>query len=541
MQIPSGQFFLEIFAGAAGLSQAISARGMQFLAPIELEPNHFVLESVDFLDPLVFQHVELLIDRGVIKFIHFGTPCSSFSIARKKDGGPPPLRDAANLWGLPQLSPKDQAKLLQGNEFMRLTAQLARRCYARRVGWSIENPASSFLWSMPPMVTLQKLPQVRLFLLDMCRFGSPHKKPTAVLSTIDLSALAQQCDMVVRPHFHEPLTGTVLVHGRRVFRTRLAQVYPPALCEQWAKIIVAQHADPLEATFQLTTPSADRKRPLGQPVPWKVHKQRVTAEKAVAAGYQLKRSALPPLLPHEVEPGEAVRIMLELQHPFTTDPALEPDLQEALAMSVHKPAFLLGHRHGAVHFWEARAHQLLPATDDILRQIPDRHLRFLLRGCSDDQPLQLGSCTHVALWRELLSEANCVDRQLLSDLVQGFQIIGPRQRSLRWGRLQSQEDFIPEEALRARAWEFSQKVVRNIQKGEVTENTAKIWESTMEDVAEGTSVGPFFVKEEVDKFLHTSDWIPTQRFEVVQKNKGQRSGQCHGQWDQPGDRYHGED
>ena len=41
----------------------------------------------------------------------------------------------------------------------------------------------------------------------------------------------------------------------------------------------------------------------------------------------------------------------------------------------------------------------------------------------------------------------------------------------------------------------------------------------MEDVAEGTSVGPFFFEDDVDKFLHTEDWIPTQRFEVAQKNK----------------------
>ena len=111
MQVPSGKFFLEIFAGAAGLTQAISARGMQVLAPIEIEPNQFVIESVNFLDPKVFQHIELLIDRGVISFIHFGTPCSSFSVARKNDGGPPPLRDAVHLWGLPGLSPKDHEKV----------------------------------------------------------------------------------------------------------------------------------------------------------------------------------------------------------------------------------------------------------------------------------------------------------------------------------------------------------------------------------------------------------------------------------------------
>ena len=73
---------------------------------------------------------------------------------------------------------------------------------------------------------------------------------------------------------------------------------------------------------------------MGQAIPWSGHKQQVTAQKALAAGYQLKRSALPPLLQIELEPGEAVRRALQLQHPFTVDPALEPDLKEALALAV---------------------------------------------------------------------------------------------------------------------------------------------------------------------------------------------------------------
>ena len=41
----------------------------------------------------------------------------------------------------------------------------------------------------------------------------------------------------------------------------------------------------------------------------------------------------------------------------------------------------------------------------------------------------------------------------------------------------------------------------------------------MEDVMEGSTVGPFGSEDEVSEFLGCSDWIPTQRFEVVQKNK----------------------
>ena len=62
MQIPHGQFFLEIFAGKAGLSQAISARGMAILPPIEIEAGEFVRQSVDVLDPQVQAHLKMLIE-----------------------------------------------------------------------------------------------------------------------------------------------------------------------------------------------------------------------------------------------------------------------------------------------------------------------------------------------------------------------------------------------------------------------------------------------------------------------------------------------
>lgn len=152
---------MEVFAGEAGLSQAVSARGMQILPPIEIVINNFVKEKVDILDPAVFQHLQFLIQEGIVIFIHFGTPCSSFSIARKHDGGPPPLRDRQHLWGRHDLSRRDREKLLLGNQFMALTAALATLCYDRGILWSIENPASSFLWRMPPVQALAALPRVK--------------------------------------------------------------------------------------------------------------------------------------------------------------------------------------------------------------------------------------------------------------------------------------------------------------------------------------------------------------------------------------------
>ena len=521
---PLSPSFLEIFAGQAGLSQAVSARSIPIFPPIEIEINEFVFQSVDLLDPTVLSHIKFLIKEGWVLGIHFGTPCSSYSRARKNDGGPPPLRSANSLWGLNGLKDKDKEKVELGNKFMTITVDLALFCFDHNVPWSIENPAGSFLWLMPPMIELVRRCRANRTELDMCRFGSPHMKPTAIVGTFKLIALALRCDRDRRPHQHDPLSGTVMVDGKKMFKTRLAQVYPAHLCRQWAAEICSQlqrqevETDPLVLTFTMTIPSKERKRSLGQPVPWSVHRQLGTGERAQAAGYQLQKGVTPPLIPVEMEPGEAVRFALNLTHPFTGTLPIDPDLQECLSLAVRFPGWLNGYRKHVLAFWEAQAIRLLPETEKILNQVEDRHLRRLLRGQDDHRPLQLGSCFHIALWKELMAKANSIDTDLVDQMLHGMSIVGDIARSKRWPTTQGTEDLSLEN-LRSRAWEFSAKVNRNVARSEVTQHTEKVWEATMEDVAEKVTVGPFYSHQEVSDFVGCNGWIPTQRFEVVQKNK----------------------
>ena len=72
----------------------------------------------------------------------------------------------------------------------------------------------------------------------------------------------------------------------------------------------------------------------------------------------------------------------------------------------------------------------------------------------------------------------------------------------------------------ARAWDLRKKIVARVKAVPISENLQKIWEATIEDCQEGSSVGFLDSEGEVSKFLGCEDWIPTQRFfEVVQKNK----------------------
>ena len=161
-------------------------------------------EEVDITDPKVVQHIKLLIEEGYMLYIHFGTPCSSFSQARKDDGGPPPLRSAAHITGVPGLSTRDQTKVELGNLFVEVTAELILWCQRYHVRWSIENPATSFIWKMPKFKEVWDKTGPSAVTCDMCRFGCKHLKPTTIWSSFCLTELDLKCDRAVRPHTHEP-------------------------------------------------------------------------------------------------------------------------------------------------------------------------------------------------------------------------------------------------------------------------------------------------------------------------------------------------
>lgn len=74
-------------------------------------------------------------------------------------------------------------------------------------------------------------------------------------------------------------------------------------------------------------------------------------------------------------------------------------------------------------------------------------------------------------------------------------------------------------SMQSRAWEIRKKIIARVQAVPITENLKKIWDATVEDVHEGSCIGPVFDQKDVSNLVGRDDWIPTQRFEVVQKNK----------------------
>ncbi|CAE7825222.1 unnamed protein product [Symbiodinium sp. CCMP2592] len=375
-----GPWALEIFAGTARLTSQWRSAGLLVLPPIDVKISGEVYESVDLLDDKVFQRVLLLCRVGAIAFLHVGLPCSTFSRARSRPGGPPPLRSLAQPLGLHSLGNRFQDQLDRANLLMQRSIDLLEATIVAGGDASLENPLTSLLWQVP---ALQQL-KVRFHLynldLDQCEFGK---------------------------HKHLPLKGKVRqAKGSWVFATKPAQEYPLPLFAALAQLVeqvVNACLPQFQASFELVAPKQDRKRKLGQAVNWKGHRQEQAARLAASSGYQLKRGAAKPLLDVECEPGVAIRRALGIPHPFTVQPDVPVELMANIDRIAARPLWLVDYRIKQLDYWHARAVALLPDTDRELRAIPDPALRRLLRGAPDYADLQLGHCTHVKLYDELLA------------------------------------------------------------------------------------------------------------------------------------------
>ena len=382
---PGAKMFVEIFAGEAGITSALRKLGVPCLPPVDLVVAAGCKESVDVY--LIQEKIMTWIREGAILAVHFGTPCTTYSAARKKDGGPRPLRTAERLKGVPGLTGTDLLNTIIGTGLMKLTAELCQLCQQHKVPWTIENPASSLIWKTPEFKALGG----RRILLHACCYGSQYKKPTVYLAWGWglMSQLASLCPGQPQHPEHPPLTGKVWCPARKkmMYRTKLEQVYGNDLCEKYATLAKqaleesASGKDQRNAqnlpSFSLVTPTKERKRVLGTPHTRPDHRQASTGKKAVEAGYQMKRTVMPPLLTEEVEPGMAIQLALNMKHPFATDAELDDIDNNLINQMVEDPEGLYVEREIIYADWKTRAQMLLPEAAKEIQDMKDQELKQL--------------------------------------------------------------------------------------------------------------------------------------------------------------------
>ena len=191
--------------------------------------------------------------------------------------------------GLPHLAGDLLIAVFLGNLFRDRTIEACLILSLLGFDFSIENPLGSLIWATPSFKSFTVA-------FDQCAFGAPSMKPTRVVGSHQslVSALFRKCPGRSRSHRHVVLKGKVFSQqfGRVVYRTKLAQVYPHAMCEAIAGAVRQMLRDPLQhlvPSFEMINPKGDRKRPLGTAVKWEVHRQRNAALAAVAFGVSAQK------------------------------------------------------------------------------------------------------------------------------------------------------------------------------------------------------------------------------------------------------------
>jgi len=234
----------------------------------------------------------------------------------------------------------------------------------------------------------------------------------------------------------------------------------------------------------------------------------------------MRRGLVRPLFQQEPEPGQAVHLALQAIHPFTVDPEVPLPLLSNIDKVCSSPREVVARRRALLQLWGARAIELAPASLAAIRGLSDPYLRRLLLGTCDAAPgPQLGQFAHIALWQQLAQAANALDQGYVQEFLHGLPIVGDVARSGRWPELSPKQPEVTVRAIRTRAWEIRARVLSRVAATPLTDHSVAIWDDTLQDVQEGSTVGPFFHHEEVSEFLGDQFWVPTQRFEVVQKNK----------------------
>ena len=235
-------FVIEIFSGCARLSRACASYGFTAFA-FDIEYN----DGCDVLQDKVWKKLRRFIwkHRKKIALIWLGTPCTSWSRARRHDGGPPPLRDDHDclITGVPFLNFHDQQKVLLGNRLLDRSVEIIDLAMSCSIPWALENPFSSRLWLTSSIARLVKAGAL-LHRTDFCAYGMPWRKSTGVLCwlfpAIHLAFHTCQSSnnrCAFSGHRHVSLTGK---DSQGIWYTRRAQPYPNAMCFSVAKQLFHQ-------------------------------------------------------------------------------------------------------------------------------------------------------------------------------------------------------------------------------------------------------------------------------------------------------------
>lgn len=212
--------FLDLYSGVKGFARSAIFHGASWVLTVDFLDG----PQCDLLDKKVQRKITRLVRVGV--FVHVsGAPiCSSFSRAIT-----PAVRSKAEPFGIQPVRFGMVQKILDGNEHSSFLAALISCCILLNIAYWVENPDSSFLWSMPEWKSLPQGASNKFWRVDFCRFKTPWRKRTRFLCSGSLAGSKMLC---TRDHVHRVLRGRSAFHKQSW--TKVAEPYPKGLCSHLA-------------------------------------------------------------------------------------------------------------------------------------------------------------------------------------------------------------------------------------------------------------------------------------------------------------------
>ena len=205
--------FLEIYAGAALITQHLSSMGVSCGPPVELSFS----AQYDMQYVHVVAWITFMLSEGRLKAVFLCPPCTTFSIMRR-----PALRDAEHPHGFDVHDPQTRTGTLLANR----SCQVMKVAALNGACGIVESPFSSKIKHLPAWKAIQTLPCTMTVRADSCRFGSIHQKGFKFMSVhTDISPIALKCCCKTK---HVPVQG--------VF-TKASAIYTPALAAGIAKCL----------------------------------------------------------------------------------------------------------------------------------------------------------------------------------------------------------------------------------------------------------------------------------------------------------------
>ena len=208
-----------------------------FRAPGTLARQLGAVAHFDLRNPLIHQIVRGWINSYQVAGLLIGTPCGTFSAARRGPPGssfPRRLRTVERPRGISDLAGADRKLVLEANVLADRAFDLLSVAYRRGLPGIEENPNSSILWHQRNRRAFQEWPHVHDVTVDYCQFGTPFRKRTRlrhwhfslmpVLSHAQCTGTRGPCSRTNRPH--QLLRGS----HEGTFNTKLGEVYPDELC-----------------------------------------------------------------------------------------------------------------------------------------------------------------------------------------------------------------------------------------------------------------------------------------------------------------------